>query len=222
MSGPGTQPSRREDILQALAAMLEASTSERITTAALARRVGFSEAALYRHFPSKAKMYEALLGFAEDTVFSRVNTIAREAEATVGACGDTLLVVLTFAERNPGITRMLCGDALHGEHDRLAHRAAAVFSRLESELKQQLRIGEVRDKTTTRIPPGLAASLMVNVVEGRLRHYVRSRFERLPTENWASHWQIIAEGLFCLPPPGEVPNLDAAPGSAWHSDQNGH
>lgn len=188
--------SRRDEILQALAAMLQSSTSQRITTAALARSVGVSEAALYRHFPSKTRMYEELLGFAEETLFTRYRQLAADSNNAVTACGDMLLVALTFAERNPGITRLLCGDALHGEDERLQNRTNQFFERLETELKQQIRLGEVRDHLQLSLPLSTATGLMLSLVEGRFRQYVRSRFQRLPTEDWSPQWLLIAQGLF--------------------------
>jgi len=191
-----TTPSRREDILQALAKMLEHPGGGRITTAALAREVGFSEAALYRHFPSKARMYEELLAFTEEALFSNVKALAASEADTQSQCGKILLVALTFAERNPGITRLLCGDALHGEKPRLQTRASQVFERLESDIKQLIRLGEVRDNLTTSLPPGMCASLMVNMVEGKLHSFVRSQYKLLPTTDWEQHWAVIAGGIF--------------------------
>ena len=196
MAGSRGKPGRREEILQALALMLETRDGERITTAGLARQVGFSEAALYKHFPSKAKMYEGLLDFADEALFSRINIIAAEDMPAARACGDTLLVTLTFAERNPGITRMLCGDALHGEHERLRNRAGRFFQRLQSELSQLIKRGEVRELLKTSIPPGPAATLMVNVVEGRLHQFVRSAFTECPTAGWEMIWPVMASSLF--------------------------
>lgn len=189
-------PSRKEEILQALARMLESSTSARITTAALAREVGFSEAALYRHFPSKARMYDELLAFAEQALFSNINAIAAETGTTEARCARMLLVALTFAERNPGITRMLSGDALHGEKERLQTRSGQLFDRLESELKNAIRLGEVREQLTTALPPGVASSLMINLVEGKLRRFVRSGYRQLPTADWEQHWRVISAGIF--------------------------
>jgi TetR/AcrR family transcriptional regulator len=189
-------PSRRDAILQTLAGMLESTTNGRITTAALAREVGVSEAALYRHFASKAKMYEGLLEFAEETLFSAINTLSSGQGSTETVCGNMLLVVLTFAERNPGITRLLCGDALHGEKVRLQARAGLIFERLESEIKQAIRQGELKEALKTRLPPGQAAALMVNVAEGKLRHFVRSHYRLSPTSDWPLHWQVISSGIF--------------------------
>ena len=196
MAARSDKSARRQEILQAMALMLETGGNGRITTASLAREVGFSEAALYKHFPSKAKIYEGLLDFAEEALFSRINLIAGEGLTTTRACADTLLVVLTFAERNPGITRMLCGDALHGENERLQNRAEKLFLRLHSEIKQLIKMGEIRESVTSRIPPGVAATLMVNVVEGRLHQYVRSAFSDKPTLEWQLIWPVIEESLF--------------------------
>ena len=193
--------SRKEDILQALAAMLEASTHQRITTAALAREVGFSEAALYKHFPSKTTMYEGLLDFVDEALFGAINTITREDLPATRACGNVLLATLKFAELNPGITRLICGDALHGEHQRLQSRSNNLFNRLNTELKQLIRKGEVQESLQTTLPPGQAARFMVNLVEGRLHQFVRSRFGDKPTEDWGLHWSFIEQSLFAAHKP---------------------
>jgi TetR/AcrR family transcriptional regulator len=188
--------SRRDDILQALARMLESSAEGRITTAALAREVGVSEAALYRHFPSKAKMYEGLLAFAEETIFSAVNQISTDQMSAEKACSTVLLVVLTFCERNPGITRLLCGDALHGEKARLQIRAGQLFDRLESELRQIIRHSEVTDNLKTTLPPGMASALMVDLIEGRLRRFLRTQYKMLPTHDWSVAWPRFSLAIF--------------------------
>lgn len=190
------KPSRKDEILQALALMLEAESNARITTAALAKQVGVSEAALYRHFPSKARIYEGLLDFAEETLFTAINKAKSSNEDTASNCGTILMIFLAFGERNPGITRLVCGDALHGEKDRLQVRAGRLFERLESELKQAIKKGEIAEALTTQLPPGLAATLMVNVVEGRLRQFVRTRFQARPTESWEPLWQQIRATIF--------------------------
>lgn len=134
--------SRREQILQALAHMLETSPGARITTAGLAKTVGVSEAALYRHFPSKAKMFDGLIEFIEETIFERIAVILREDNSAMGRCEKILGLLLTFAERNPGISRILTGDALTGETERLRTRVTQLFDRLETQLKQILREAE--------------------------------------------------------------------------------
>ena len=137
--------SRRQQILEALAHMLEASPGERITTAKLAKEVGVSEAALYRHFPSKSKMFEGLIEFIEDTLFSRISMIVKEEQQAIVRCEKILSLLLAFTERNPGITRILTGDALAGETERLRTRVAQLFDRFETQLKQVLREAEINE-----------------------------------------------------------------------------
>lgn len=188
--------SRRQQILEALAHMLEASPGERITTAGLARTVGVSEAALYRHFPSKSKMFEGLIEFIEETIFSRVSLILAEEEDAVARCERILGLLLAFAERNPGISRILTGDALAGETERLRTRVAQLYDRLETQLKQILREAEVRQGLRTAIPVAMAANLLLAAAEGRISQFVRSEFRRRPSEHWTDQWPLLTEGLF--------------------------
>jgi len=146
MSQTEVKLSRRDQILQALAHMLETNPGARITTASLAKAVGVSEAALYRHFPSKAKMFEGLISFIEDTVFSRVTRIQQDFDQAEVRCEKTITLVLTFAEKNPGMCRILSGDALSGETDRLRLRIHQFFERLETQFKQTLREAELREQ----------------------------------------------------------------------------
>jgi len=188
--------SRREQILQALAQMLEGNPGQRITTAALAREVGVSEAALYRHFPSKARMFEGLIGFIEDTLFSRVKLIEDSDQSATRKCEQILTLVLAFVERNPGMARILTGDALAGEIDRLRSRVNQVFERLETHLRQLLREAEIREGLRTETTAGASANLMLAIVEGRIRQFVRSEFRHRPTELWTDQWPRLASGLF--------------------------
>ena len=142
---PPRKPQRRQQILEALAHMLEASPGSRITTAGLAKQVGVSEAALYRHFPSKSKMFEGLIEFIEDTLFSRVSIILVEEQTAQKRCEKMLMLLLVFTERNPGLTRILTGDALLGETERLHQRVAQLFDRFETQLKQVIREAELRE-----------------------------------------------------------------------------
>ncbi|HJN52114.1 MAG: nucleoid occlusion factor SlmA [Pseudomonadales bacterium] len=190
------KPSRRNQILQALATMLEQNPGARITTAGLARQVGVSEAALYRHFPSKAKMFESLIEFIETTVFSRVSRILNEEITTRERCGKTLYLLLTFAERNPGISRILAGDALSGESDRLRQRIAQFYDRLETQLRQALREAEIRGDAPPRVEINTAANLLLAATEGRINQFVRSNFTRLPTEAWEKQWRILSGAIF--------------------------
>jgi TetR/AcrR family transcriptional regulator len=188
--------SRREHILQALAAMLESQPGARITTAALAKEVGVTEAALYRHFPSKAKMFEGLIDFVEEVVFSRVTLILQEDEDARSRCEKILTLLLVFTERNPGITRILNGDALTGEHERLQARIAQFFDRLEAQLRQVLRDAELKHSLGTVITSAAAASMMLVLVEGHVSQYVRSGFRRKPTESWDAQWGFLSSQLF--------------------------
>lgn len=195
-----SKPSRRQQILQSLARMLETSPGARITTAALAREVGVSEAALYRHFPSKSKMFEGLIDFIEETLFTRISRIIAETEQAETSCQRILGLLLTFAERNPGITRILTGDALTGETERLHSRVIQLFDRLETQLRQLLREAEIKERIRPQLPPGSAANLMLATAEGRICQYVRSGFKRKPTDNWNDQWGCLAGTLFVQQP----------------------
>lgn len=197
MAKPTHTISRKEQILQTLAAMLEAAPGGRITTAALAREVGVSEAALYRHFPSKAKMYEGLIEYTEDALFSRVSRIMQEATTAQQQCHQILTLLLGFAEHNPGLTLILTGEALTGEHDRLRQRVVQLFERLETQLRQILRNAELTQKQRTEMPIGETASLLLAVAEGRISQFVRSQFRKLPLSNWDAQWTLLEDALFC-------------------------
>ena len=188
--------SRRDQILQARSHMLEAEPGGRITTAGLAREAGVSEAALYRHFPSKAKMFEGLIGFIEDSVFSRVNRIIQEGGTPLSRVEQILTLMLAFTERNPGITRLLTGDALAGENDRLRQRIQQFYDRLESQLKQVLRDAEFSDGMRTRSTPAVTANLLLSVVEGRIAQFVRSGFKTPPGTDWPSQWALLSDAVF--------------------------
>ena len=204
MSAPPTAPTRsrpapgerRQAILQALAQELESKPGDRITTAALARSIGVSEAALYRHFASKARMFEGLIAFAEETVFSRINKILADEKGTQARCGKVLYLMLGFAERNPGITRVLLGDALVGERERLRDRVERFFDRLDTQLRQVLREAELRSDARLRVGPEAAASLLTAYVEGRLHEFLRTRFANKPLARWDADWQVLQVGIF--------------------------
>jgi TetR/AcrR family transcriptional regulator len=187
---------RRQEILESLAQMLEANPGNRITTAGLARQVGVSEAALYRHFPSKSKMFEGLIEFIEDTLFSRVTLILSEENEASRRCEKMLTLLLAFTERNPGITRILTGDALAGESERLHQRVAQLFDRFETQLKQVLREAELREGLRPVTSLSAAANLLMATAEGRISQFVRSGFQRSPTEDWAEQWAVLMNGFF--------------------------
>jgi len=195
MSKSSTKVSRRQQILEALAHMLEVCPGARITTAALAKEVGVSEAALYRHFPSKSKMFEGLIEFIEETIFTRVNLIVSEQPNALDRCGKILTLLLTFTERNPGITRILTGDALTGETARLRSRVKQFFDRLETQIKQILREAELSENIRTSLPITAAACMLMAIAEGRIAQYVRSEFESRPTEYWDEQWPVLISGF---------------------------
>jgi TetR/AcrR family transcriptional regulator len=173
---------RREQILQTLAAMLENPRSEKITTAALAARLGVSEAALYRHFASKAQMFEGLIEFIETTVFSLINKITAETANGVQQSEQIVGMLLGFAEKNPGMTRVLIGDALVNEDERLQARINQLYDRLEATLKQSLRIAQA--DSPQRLDPVAQAHALVAFVAGCWQRYAKTGFQRKPTEQW--------------------------------------
>jgi len=197
---------RRVHILQTLAAMLESPKTEKITTAALAARLGVSEAALYRQFASKAQMFEALIEFIEATFFGLINQIAEKEPNGVLQARAIGMMLLNFAAKNPGMTRVLTGEALVGEHIRLAERVGQVLERVETSVKQSLRIalmeanqaaagGEPDGHAALRLPPdydpAMRANLLVSYVVGRWHRYARSGFTRAPAEHAEAQLHLI-------------------------------
>jgi len=181
---------RRVQILQMLATMLEQPGAERITTAALAARLSVSEAALYRHFASKAQMFEGLIDFIEQSVFTLVQQITgrdvpdpdQPAEVGLRQTARIVAVILQFGERNPGMVRVMVGDALVFEHERLQQRMNQFFDRIESTLRQCLRPASAASATPT-VDAQVAASVLTAFALGRLQRYARSGFRRMPTEH---------------------------------------
>jgi len=175
---------RRVQILHTLAGMLEQPGSERVTTAALAARLAVSEAALYRHFASKAQMFEGLIEFIEHSVFTLVNQIGeREPDPRVQV-QKVLGIVLQFGEKNPGMTRVMVGDALVYENERLVARMNQFFDRIESHLRQSLRaLADASSSTTPTVDAQAQASVLTAFLLGRLQRYARSGFRRSPTEH---------------------------------------
>lgn len=189
---------RKQEILEALARALEAHPGSRITTAALAASLGVSEAALYRHFPSKARMFEGLIAFAEEAVFSRVNRILADERDTRARCAGLLRLMLGFADRNPGIMRVLLGDALVGESERLQERVQQFFERLGTQFRQVLREAELRGETLT-VSPESGADLLVAYLEGRMQQFQRTRFKQPAAPALEQDWPVLQRGLFQAP-----------------------
>ncbi len=186
---------RKEDILRALAEMLEGKPGQRITTAKLAKQVGVSEAALYRHFPSKARMFEGLIDFIESTIFTQINIIKEQQKQTFTRIEHILYFLLGFAEQNPGISRLLTGDALQGENERLQARIEHIFLKLESQIKQILREKPMLDGTKLQMDETVLANLLLAYVEGRMSQFVRSQFKQKPTQNFKVQWLFFYNQL---------------------------
>ncbi len=175
---------RRVQILQTLARMLEQPGAERITTAALAAQLEVSEAALYRHFASKAQMFEGLIEFIESSVFTLINQIAQRETSGAVQAQKIVGALLQFGEKNPGMTRVMVGDALVFEHERLSARMNQFFDRVESQLRQSLReVADTNGSTTPTADAQALASAITSLVVGRLQRYARSGFKRSPTEH---------------------------------------
>src|SRR5678816_523622 len=181
---PRAKGERRLEILKALAQMLEAPKWEKITTAALADKLGVSEAALYRHFASKAQMYEGLIEFVESSVFTLANKISQDEPDGRKQAEKLVEMLLAFAEKNPGMVRVMTGDALVGEHERLQARMNQFFDRFESTLKQSLRVASDGDA------PGRAATLLRYSI-GCLHQYAKSGFARKPTESFTAQRRYL-------------------------------
>ncbi|WP_312042742.1 nucleoid occlusion factor SlmA [Erwinia sp.] len=187
---------RREEILQALAQMLESSDgSQRITTAKLAASVGVSEAALYRHFPSKTRMFDSLIEFIEDSLITRINLILQDEKETLPRLRLIIQLILGFGERNPGLSRILTGHALMFEQDRLQDRINQLFERIEVQLKQVLREQKMRTGEGFRTEEALLASQMLAFCEGLLSRFVRSDFRYRPTVEFETRWPLLASQL---------------------------
>ncbi|MFC3024248.1 nucleoid occlusion factor SlmA [Vibrio zhugei] len=183
---------RREEILQALAEMLESHEgASRITTAKLAKQVGVSEAALYRHFPSKARMFEGLIEFIEDSLMTRINMILEEEKDTLNRLRLVIQLLLAFSERNPGLTRILSGHALMFENERLRERINQLYERIETSLRQVIRERKIREGKAFPVDDNILAAQLLGQVEGSLNRFVRSDFKHLPTANFEQYWALL-------------------------------
>ncbi len=187
---------RRQQILEALARMLHERPGETITTASLAAEVGVSEAALYRHFPSKAKMIEGLISFAEEALFSRINMILKEQNTGPARCRNIVYLILSFIQRNPGFARLFVGDVLQGETERLRTRMNQVLNRLETQLRQVLREHNANQLAMPSLEINPSANLLMSMTEGRIVQFVRSDFTELPTRDWEIQWGMLRQAIF--------------------------
>ena len=186
---------RKLQILQVLAEMLENPQAEKVTTAGLAARLDVSEAALYRHFASKAQMYEGLIEFIEGTLFTLINKLASDEARGLEQARAMLALLLGFAEKNPGMTRVLTGEALVNENERLQARMNQLFDRLEASLRQALRIAATQDDLAAGIDAGAGANLMLGFVQGRWQQFVKSGFKQKPSAQWEAQWGLLRRAV---------------------------
>jgi len=185
---------RKLQILQTVAEMLEQPKSEKITTAALAAKLDISEAALYRHFASKAQMFEGLIEFIEQTVFGLVNKISAEETDGLKQAEGIVALLLGFAQKNRGMTRVLIGDALVNENERLQLRINQFLDRIEATLKQSLRIAATQGKLAGDVDAGALANVLVCYVIGRWQQFGKSGFTRDPMAQWSQQWALLVGG----------------------------
>lgn len=187
---------RKEDILQALATMLESNEgSQRITTAKLAAMVGVSEAALYRHFPSKSNMFESLIIFIEDTLLSRINFILQDEKEAENRLRLIVALILGFSEKNPGLTRIMTSHALMFEQEKLQERVSQLFDRIETQLKQVIRERKIREGVAYITDERILSGQILTFCEGMMARYVRSGFTSLPTNDFEARWSLITKQL---------------------------
>ncbi len=182
---------RKLQILQTLAEMLQAPAAEKITTAGLAARIEVSEAALYRHFASKAQMFEGLIEFIEETLFSLINKITSEEKSGLKQIEAITVMLLGFAQKNRGMTRVLIGDALVHENERLQLRINQLHDRVEATLKQALRFAMSQNELPSIPDPSGRANLIMSYVTGRWHQYAKSGFKRDPMQYWNEQWQAL-------------------------------
>ncbi|EEG87093.1 transcriptional regulator, TetR family [Proteus penneri ATCC 35198] len=176
--------------------MLESSDgSQRITTAKLAANVGVSEAALYRHFPSKTKMFDSLIEFIEDSLVSRINLILKDEKETIARIRLILILILGFAEKNPGLSRILTGHALMFEQDRLQGRINQLYERIEVQLRQVIKERKIREGSAFLHDEALLASQLLAFCEGMLARFVRTEFRYQPTQEFEARWPLILAQL---------------------------
>lgn len=191
----GRKGERKNQILQTLAQMLETPTAEKVTTAALAKKIDVSEAALYRHFTGKAQMYEGLIEFVEETLFALINKITSEERSGMLQVEAIVGVLLAFAQKNRGMTRVLIGDALVNEDDKLQARINQLHDRLEAAIKQAIRFGVTQNELAADTDATACANLILSFVTGRWHQFAKSGFRRDPVELWNRQWRQLMEGV---------------------------
>jgi TetR/AcrR family transcriptional regulator len=187
--------SRKEQILQSLVSELEKNQNDRVTTASLAKAVGVSEAALYRHFPSKSKMFEGLIEFCEQSIFSLIQQILTNEQTLFSRCEHIVSTILLFSQRNPGICKVLTGHALIGEDQSLNERVDNFFQRIETHLRQIFREAELNKEINYTASSMMYADMLLAIIEGQMNEYVRTGFKSDPVKYWSAQWALIQQAL---------------------------
>ena len=187
--------SRKIQIMQTLASMLEDREPVKITTAELAKRTNISEAAIYRHFPSKRRIYQELVEFFEDSIFPRIASIKKDSTPDEVA-GNIVMLILTFCDKNKGISKILNREALSVDESKIEDKVNLLFDRLALEIKQSFQNYEKETKNKLSLNASSAADLVVSCLEGQIQIFIRSKFKRDITHSWNEHWQIIKKAIF--------------------------
>ena len=187
--------SRKIQIMQTLASMLEDREPVKITTAELAKRTNITEAAIYRHFPSKRRIYQELVEFFEDSIFPRIASIKKDS-APDEVAGNIVMLILTFCDKNKGISKILNREALSVDESKIEDKVNLLFDRLALEIKQSFQNYEKETKNKLSLNAGSAADLVVSCLEGQIQIFIRSKFKRDITLSWNEHWQIIKKAIF--------------------------
>ena len=187
--------SRKIQIMQTLASMLEDREPVKITTAELAKRTNITEAAIYRHFPSKRRIYQELVEFFEDSIFPRIASIKKDS-APDEVAGNIVMLILTFCDKNKGISKILNREALSVDESKIEDKVNLLFDRLALEIKQSFQNYEKETKNKLSLSAGSEADLVVSCLEGQIQIFIRSKFKRDITHSWNEHWQIIKKAIF--------------------------
>lgn len=186
---------RKIQIMQTLASMLEEREPVKITTAELAKRTNITEAAIYRHFPSKRKIYEELVTFFEDSIFPRINSIKKDSNID-DVAGNIVILVLTFCEKNKGISKILNREALSVNESKIEDKVSLLFDKINLEIKQSFQNYEKETKGRLSLSSSSASDLIVSCMEGQIQMFVRSKFKRDAIQSWTEHWKVLKKTIF--------------------------
>jgi TetR/AcrR family transcriptional regulator len=186
---------RKIQIMQTLASMLEEREPVKITTAELAKRTNITEAAIYRHFPSKRKIYEELVTFFESSVFPRIGSIKKDSNID-DVAGNIVTLVLTFCEKNKGISKILNREALSVSESKIENKISLLFDKINLEIKQSFQNYEKETKGRLSLNSSSASDLIISCMEGQIQMFVRSKFKRDIVESWTEHWKVLKKTIF--------------------------